>query len=182
MLLLLLMIPAVLFRQELRRAAGRAYRVIFDNSRQYEALIASAAERHAVDSRLIYAVIYKESGFVHDRVGTVGEIGLMQIRPTTAAADWAKAHGCEVPVDGLLFTPELNIEIGTWYLAQAIQRRRNYKYALELALCAYNAGESKAKEWQPDALHGELKEITYPTTRKYVKDIMKHYRKLTEAK
>ncbi len=177
--MILLAILALIFRQSLRRNLVAVYRIIFDNPRQYEAIIAAAAERHAVDSRLIYAVISKESGFDHDIVGPVGEIGLMQIRPTTAAADWVKAHGYPVPVNGLLFNPELNIEIGTWYLAQAIQRWRNYDRALELALCSYNAGDAKAREWQPITLHGELKEITYPTTRQYVKDIMKHYRKLS---
>ncbi|GEM_PF-3059561 len=177
-IILLLAMTAIWHRQQLRRTVAKACRYVFDNPSRYEAAIAAAAGRHAVDSRLIYAVISKESGFDHDIVGGVGEIGLMQIRPTTAATDWARVHGVPVPVPGVLFDSALNIEIGTWYLGEAIQRWRNYKYGIELALCHYNAGESKAREWAPDTYDGELKPITYPTTRQYVKEIMTHYRKL----
>lgn len=178
--LLLLVIAAVCGRQALYRGAVKGWRYVLGRPGRYQPLIAAAAERHGVDSRLVYAVIARESGFNADSVGSVGEVGLMQIRPNTAAADWAQAHGVPVPVPGVLFNPELNIEIGTWYLARAIQRWRRYEHGLELALCQYNAGETKAREWSPDTYDGELKPISYPTTRQYVAEIMKHYRKLKE--
>ncbi len=176
-LLVLFLGVAYYFRHTIRSNGARLYQILSCGENRYQAEIDAAAARHGVDSRLICAVIKKESGFNPKASGGAGEVGLMQIRPTTAATDWALAHGLTVPVNGLLYDPALNIEIGTWYLAGAIQRWRKYNYALELALCHYNAGETRAREWQPATTDGEMKTITITSTRQYVKDILKEYRK-----
>lgn len=169
---------AYYFRHTIRSNGAKLYQSLFSGKNRYQKEIAEAAARHNVDSRLIYAVIKKESNFNPKASGSAGEVGLMQIRPTTAATDWALAHGVTVPNAGLLYNPALNIEIGTWYLSGAIQRWRKYNYTIELALCHYNAGESRAREWQPGTLDGEMKTITISSTRQYVHEIMKEYRKL----
>lgn len=79
----------------------------------YLALITSEAERHGLPAAMADAVVKVESGFNPYVVGGVGEVGLMQIRPETAAMLGYK--------DGLtgLFNPETNVRLGVAYLARA---------------------------------------------------------------
>lgn len=148
---------------------------LVDDSR-YESLIRAAAERNNVDSRLIRAVIFQESRFNPSVVGRAGEIGLMQVLPQGAAAEWARVHNVPPPGRGQLFGPELNIEIGSWYLARALRRWRSYRHGVELALCQYNAGESRADRWKPGKTDGAvIPRIGIESTRIYVTKIMKRY-------
>ena len=57
---------------------------------RYTALILAASRRNEVDPDLIKAVIWRESGFDRTQIGGKGEVGLMQIMPDLAAADWAR--------------------------------------------------------------------------------------------
>ena len=88
---------------------------------RYDELIVKAARRNGVDPCLIKAVIWKESRFDKRARGLKGEVGLMQIMPDLAAADWARVKGFRTPSRGALFDPELNIEIGSWYLSRALR-------------------------------------------------------------
>ena len=142
----------------------------------YDKAIYAAARKHNVDPLFIKAVIYRETRFQPNTRGGAGEVGLMQIIPNKAVADWAIAHDVKVPCDGVLFKPQVNIDIGTWYLKQGLKRWRRYKYYRELALCQYNAGGSWAKKWAPpqtdDAV---IDRITINSTKQYVKNIIKKY-------
>lgn len=143
---------------------------------KYDAVIAKAAKKYNVDSRLVKALIFQESRFDPGARGLHGEIGLMQIMPDGAAVDWAAYYKVESIREGLLFNPVLNIEIGTWYLAEALKRWRKYKYATELALCQYNAGGKRADAWKPEKYDGEvLDRIKIKSTRAYVKAIIHKY-------
>ena len=144
---------------------------------RYHTEIAVAARRHGIDPELVRAVIWQESRFDAAAVGAAGEIGLMQILPGGAVAEWARVMRCPAPPERQLFRPEVNLEIGCFYLARALRRWEGYRCATELALCQYNAGESRAKRWQPDDPQTEdiIDRITIDTTREYVKAIMKRY-------
>ena len=147
---------------------------------KYDVIIDKAAKRYNVDSRFIKAVISQESKFDSRARGSSGEIGLMQIMPG-AAADWARHYKIDNIHHGLLFGPELNIEIGTWYLAKALKRWRNYKHAKELALCQYNAGGKRANNWKPESYDGTvLDRIKIRSTRAYVEAIMYKYNRYCE--
>ena len=151
-----------------------------DESR-YDAIIEKAARKYNIDSRFVKAVIYQESKFDARVRGTSGEIGLMQIMPHGAAVDWARHYKLENVREGLLFNPELNIEIGTWYLSQALKRWHNYKDAKELALCQYNAGGKRADAWKPENYNGTvIDRIKIRSTRAYVESIMSKYKKYCE--
>ena len=142
----------------------------------YDKAIYAAAEKHNVDPLFIKAVIYRETRFNPNRRGGAGEVGLMQIIPSKAVTDWAIAHNVEVPCDGILFRPQVNIDIGTWYLKQGLKRWRRYKYCHELALCQYNAGGRWAKKWAPEKFEDDFtKRISIGSTKEYVKSIMKKY-------
>ena len=140
--------------------------------------ISEAAAKHGLDSRLVRSLIYEESRFRPGAVGKAGEIGLMQVMPNRAAADWARAHNVPVPEAGMLFSPKINLEIGCWYLSDGLRRFRDYQAAKELALARYNAGLTRANKWKPqDKTSGVIDNITIASTRKYVKNIMKRYQR-----
>lgn len=139
----------------------------------YDQLIRNTAARHAVSPHLIKAVVWRESNFRPLAVGKSGEIGLMQIT-VGAAEDWAGRHHRSLPPRGLLFNPRLNIEIGTWYLARAFHRWSDYRHTSILALAEYNAGPKQVHQWVPeDKRKNPLEEISFPSTRKYIKAIQK---------
>ena len=142
----------------------------------YDAIILKAGERNGVDPALLKAVIWQESKFDASTIGSKGEIGLMQIMPKQAVVDWAKAKKRSVPYRGTLYDPEMNIEIGSWYLGRAIRRWSKYRECYVLALCEYNAGLTRANKWKPANPAGSVRQkISIPSTLNYVNDIMDRY-------
>jgi soluble lytic murein transglycosylase-like protein len=79
----------------------------------YSALIVRYAKENGVPVELATAVVQIESNFNPRRRGSAGEIGLMQVKPTTA-----RMMGYRGSVKGL-YDPETNIRIGMKYLAMA---------------------------------------------------------------
>jgi len=142
----------------------------------YDELIIEAAGRNGIDPNLVKAVIWRESRFRPYVKGSSGEIGLMQIMPDKAAVDWAKRNGQPVPSKGALYSPRLNIEIGSWYLAKALRRWSAYRDQLVLALCEYNAGITRASAWKPVDKNGDVRSrITIASTLSYVNSILAKY-------
>ena len=147
------------------------------NEHKYDEIIREKAAKYSVDSRLIRAVIWQESRFNPNSVGRYGEVGLMQIMPKHAVVDWARDQKVSIPSRASLFSPSLNIEIGTWYLSRGLWQYRDYKDVFELALCRYNAGQGRSNRWAPLQRDGSvMKRITIPSTRVYVEQIMKRYK------
>ncbi len=143
---------------------------------QYASQIRAAADKYRLDPQLVRAVIFQESRFRPDTIGTAGEVGLMQVLPKGAVTDWARRHGVAVPSVRELMRPELNLEIGCYYLSRAMKRWQDYRCRTELALCQYNAGESRANRWKPSQPDGDMIEnITIAGTKTYVKNIMRRY-------
>lgn len=143
----------------------------------YSSEILEAAQRHALPPELVRAVVFQESRFDSRARGAKGEIGLMQLLPEGAVAEWSRICKKKNPGEDQLFDPALNLEIGCWYLGRALRRWKDYKDCVELALIQYNAGEARAKRWKPDS-HEEsvLPRIKLRTTRRYVEQITKRYR------
>jgi len=75
--------------------------------------VRAEAERNGLPFAVADAVATVESAYNPNAVGGVGEIGLMQVRPTTAAM-----LGYRGPAAGL-FDPDVNVRYGVLYLAQA---------------------------------------------------------------
>ncbi|HJO95587.1 MAG TPA: lytic transglycosylase domain-containing protein [Victivallales bacterium] len=143
---------------------------------RFNTLIIQAAKRNSLDPNLIKAVIWRESNFNDKAVGKNGEIGLMQITPSTAVKDWAVENKRGIPNDGMLFKPATNIEIGSWYLARCKKHWNKYKNSLDLTLAEYNAGYSNARKWVPKKNNGNvLPNITFPSTKEYIKAIIEQY-------
>jgi soluble lytic murein transglycosylase-like protein len=98
----------------------------------YDPIIESAATRHAVDARVVKAVIQVESAFQPRARSSKGAMGLMQLMPHTA-----RQYQARNPYD-----PTSNIEAGTKYLKRLLD-----EFELPLALAAYNAGEGAVRRF-----------------------------------
>ena len=148
-------------------------REIKDRPFLYDELIVKYGLQNGVDPPLLKAVIWKESRFNAQARGDKGEIGLMQLLPGGAVKDWEDRFHQKVKSKGLLTNPELNIQIGSWYLGRALERWKDYTEREALALCEYNAGLKRADSWKPLLHDGEvIPNIDIESTRKYVKDIL----------
>ncbi|MBG0812505.1 transglycosylase SLT domain-containing protein [Methylosinus sp. H3A] len=79
----------------------------------YRALAENEARRAGMPGEIADAVMAVESGYDPGAIGSVGEIGLMQVLPSTA-----RALGFEGRMEGLA-VPETNIRYGVKYLAGA---------------------------------------------------------------
>lgn len=102
-----------------------------------DALLRARSE-YGVEPLLVLALIKQESRFNPKAVGPAGSLGLMQLRQFVAR-DVAKRYGL-APVDrARLFDPGANVEIGTIFLAELIQRFGD----ATSALAAYNAGPTR---------------------------------------
>jgi soluble lytic murein transglycosylase len=152
--------------------------VFQERFRCYDSLIRDMAEKHGVEPELVKAVIWRESAFAPDKIGGDGERGLMQILPG-AASDWVRVNRVQNFDAADLFDPKTNIDAGTWYLKQALARWKDRDNPLVFALAQYNAGSRRVEQWIADTNLGtqagadDLRAaITFPTTRKYVDDIL----------
>jgi soluble lytic murein transglycosylase len=109
--------------------------------RRLAAAIVREATASGLDPLLVVALIRCESSFDLQARSPVGAIGLMQVMPETGK--WvASRRGIRLAKKTHLFDSELNLEIGSAYLASLLRRFGN----LETALLAYNAGPSAARK------------------------------------
>jgi hypothetical protein len=100
----------------------------------FRELVEAAAARYSMDADLIASVIAVESNFDPKAISRKNARGLMQLLPETAARLGVKD----------IFDPQENIDAGTRYLRELLQR---YKNDLVLALAAYNAGPERVGQY-----------------------------------
>lgn len=162
---------------------------------RYDALIARQAAIYRLDPDLVWSVIYEETYFRPWKLGKDGEIGLMQVTPAVGR-DWATETGMreferQMATDPatLLRDPERNIQIGCWYLEKFYETYRDLPGAEARMIAAYNAGPTRAAEWnrpvegsRPLTGREYIERINIPSTRAYVTSILERYRKLKGAK
>lgn len=118
----------------------------------FPAALLAEAEGAEIDFRLVMAVIDKESEWNPRAVSPAGAVGLMQLRPATAAELVTKLglSGYEAPVKGKLGSlgdPKVSVKLGVAYLRQQIDA---YGFGPE-HLRSYNRGPARAKlHWAGD--------------------------------
>jgi soluble lytic murein transglycosylase len=142
--------------------------------------IEAASRVNGLDPTLVAALICQESTFDADAISPSGAHGLMQIMPVTGR-QIARERGLRFHTRDL-HEPSLNLDFGTYYLAQLLAR---YNQRPERALAAYNAGPNRVDAWtaaQPDiSAEDFIESIPFFETRHYVATVLSnqaHYRRL----
>jgi hypothetical protein len=98
------------------------------------ALVEEEARKAGLPADIADAVIYVESNYDPSVIGRVGEVGLMQVRPETAAMLGFRGTNEE------LAKPEINIHYGVVYLSKALRLANG---DLCRALMKYRAGHGE---------------------------------------
>lgn len=151
----------------------------------YQDEIRSASSQSQLDPFLISAIIRVESNFKSDKISSKGAIGLMQLMPDTA--EWI-TPGSEANIANRLTIPEVNIQVGTWYvfsLQKQFERRTakmdSNQDRIALVAAAYNAGPGNVNKWLEDGTwdgsYSELAYIPFGETRHFVQRILYYYKK-----
>ena len=162
---------------------------------RFDTLIARQASVYQLDPDLVWSIIYEETYFSPWKIGEDAEIGLMQVTPTVGR-EWAAETGMrefaqQMSRDpkSLLAEPERNIQVGCWYLEKISQDYRDLPDAEVRMVAAYNAGPSRAVEWNrvasgqaPLTAEQFIERIDIPSTRAYVSSILARYRELKRAR
>ena len=145
---------------------------------RFDPLILNAAGENGCDPALIKAVVWRESKFDPQARGKAGELGLMQIMPEVAK-DWAQTYEKKELGANDLLDPATNLRIGAWHISKALQGWDQASEPIPLALAQYNAGRSNVLKWvDANSLANAeyfISRIQFPTTRAYVRDILKQY-------
>jgi len=123
-------------------------------------VVNSASGRYRLDPDLVNSVIKAESGFNARAVSPKGAQGLMQLMPGTAS---------QLGVPNA-FDPQANVEGGTKYLRELLER---YNFDLVKALAAYNAGPLRVEQYKGVP--------PYYETRAYVARIVRDFNKKKAA-
>jgi len=97
-------------------------------------VVKAASGTYHLDPDLVNSVIRAESGFNVRAVSPKGAQGLMQLMPQTAS---------QLGVQNV-FDPQANVEGGTRYLRELLER---YDFDLVKALAAYNAGPQRVEQY-----------------------------------
>jgi hypothetical protein len=97
-------------------------------------VVKAASGTYHLDPDLVNSVIRAESGFNVRAVSPKGAQGLMQLMPGTASQ--LGVHNA--------FDPQANVEGGTRYLRELLER---YDFDLIKALAAYNAGPQRVEQY-----------------------------------
>ncbi|WP_375623397.1 MULTISPECIES: lytic transglycosylase domain-containing protein [unclassified Bartonella] len=106
------------------------------SARPYEFLIQKLANKYNVPVNLAHAVVKVESNYKARIKGAAGEIGLMQIKPSTA-----RGLGFSGSVQDL-YDPATNLEYGMRYLARAYKLSGGSTCG---TILKYNAGHAAKK-------------------------------------
>ena len=141
----------------------------------YNNIIGNYQNLRGLDNNLVLAIIRAESGFNRQAHSWANAYGLMQIIPETAG-ELAGQLNVTYSSPNDLFNPDLNINLGTFYLKQLMDQFDNQP---ELALAGYNAGPHRVRRWttfpNSDDIDFFVENIEYSQTRNYVRKVMSSY-------
>ncbi|MEO0544800.1 MAG: lytic transglycosylase domain-containing protein [Pseudomonadota bacterium] len=133
------------------------------------------------DLALAHAIARQESEFRLDARSSADALGLMQLLPSTAAAE-AERLGLAYQSGLLTRNADYNAKLGLSYVNRQLER---FAGSYVLALIAYNAGPGRATQWQerfgsPVGLNLDetidwIEQIPFPETRNYVFRVLENY-------
>ena len=129
---------------------------------------------NGLDPYLVASLIRQESEFNPLAVSRANAVGLMQLLPKTGKT---VAHQVDLKHFNAtqLFTPTVNLQLGTRYFRGMVDR---FGGSFEHALAAYNAGSDRVEEWMGQGKYRDSPEfvesIPFTETREYVQAIMRN--------
>jgi soluble lytic murein transglycosylase len=134
-----------------------------------------------LDPYLMAALIRQESEFNPNAVSRANARGLAQVLPSTGR-QLSRKLGMPRFRTAMLFTPDTNLKLGTYYLRQLSDQLQG---KWEATLASYNAGKSHVNTWLAAANYREpaefVESIPFNETRAYVQSVLRNaevYRKL----
>lgn len=139
----------------------------------YDRAVRQFADDNSLDPAYVFAIMRTESLFQPEIRSSAGAVGLMQLLPGTARLV-ARRTGAARPSSSALTIPEINIQLGSGYLAQMLAR---WDGNIAMASASYNAGPGRIERWLPDQSMDAsiwIANIPYTETRKYVQRAMSH--------
>ncbi|HEY9715028.1 MAG TPA: transglycosylase SLT domain-containing protein, partial [Chroococcales cyanobacterium] len=145
---------------------------------EYGRTVTSGARGYGIDPLLVQALIREESRYYPQALSRSKAIGLMQLMPATAYGV-AKRIGVPLASQADIYKPEINIKLGTDYLAYTIKR---FQGNAMLAVASYNGGPNAVRAWSDDYARngfsdqdGFVEEIRFRETRDYVRKVFGSY-------
>jgi soluble lytic murein transglycosylase-like protein len=114
----------------------------FGVGRKLAGVIYEEAKRAGIEPAMAFGVIAQESGFDPSAVGSSGERGLMQIKPSTA-----RAYDARITPYGLL-RPETNLRLGLRHLKREVE----YFGDPILGLMSYHMGRARLQRELADGM------------------------------
>jgi len=141
-------------------------------------IIVREASARGLDPFFVAGLIRQESMFHAEIRSVAGAVGLMQLMPATAR-EVAGTLGIRYSPE-VLNDPEVNVRLGTTYLASMLSR---FQGRAEDALSAYNAGPSRILQWRQTPTYMDrdvfMEHIPFQETRHYVKVVQQYARVYT---
>jgi soluble lytic murein transglycosylase len=132
------------------------------------------ATRNNLDPYLVAALIRQESEFNPGIISHADAYGLMQLLPSVGR-QLARKDGVRRLDPSQLLQPTINLRYGSVYLRSDLD---HYSNQPELALAAYNAGDTIVHDWQAAGNFKDLPEfvesIPYTETRDYVQAVLRN--------
>jgi peptidoglycan lytic transglycosylase len=148
--------------------------------RPYWADLKRYSTQNELDPFLVASLIRQESEFNAGAVSHKNAVGLMQLLPGTGKKV-AKEEKLRHFNANQLFTPGVNLQLGTRYFRTMIDKFGSFEYAL----AAYNAGSDRVEDWLSAGNYRDPQEfvesIPFTETREYVQAILRNasvYRQL----
>ncbi|MBR2391195.1 MAG: lytic transglycosylase domain-containing protein [Clostridia bacterium] len=136
---------------------------------KFKNIVVQNAKVYSLEPALVYAVIKAESNFDEKAKSNSNALGLMQLLPTTA--NWIAEELNVSFNESDLFDPEVNVRFGCFYLKYLYDRFGD----TDVVVAAYNAGETKVKDWLGENGKLNVEKIDYPETRNYLKKVKGYY-------
>jgi peptidoglycan lytic transglycosylase len=128
---------------------------------------------NGLDPYLVASLIRQESEFNPNAISRANAVGLMQLLPVTGkkVAQEARLRHFNA---SQLYTPAVNLQLGTRYFKSMVDKFGSFEYAL----AAYNAGSDRVQDWLSEGKYRDPQEfvesIPFTETREYVQAILRN--------
>jgi len=129
--------------------------------------------QNELDPYLVASLIRQESEFNPNAISHANAVGLMQLLPVTGKKV-AKEVNLHHYSASQLYTPTVNLQLGTRYFKSMVDKFGSFEYAL----AAYNAGSDRVQDWLAAGKYRDPQEfvesIPFTETREYVQAILRN--------